>query len=1056
MKTDHKSNVLLTISLLVAMAVALPIAAWAQGASSNSSGGYSGTSSGGYSGSPSGGYSGSPAGGYSGTPSGGYSGSPNGAYSGGSNGSGGYAGGGMPPGAGAPATSGYSGAPGMPGGGMVPGASAPATGGYSGAPGMAGAVGPIAPGMSPGSAPNTQFNVPSPGAASVGTNNPGTSLGTLLNGTGITPSDAAKMLQSISPTTLSSMATQMGITPDEMQAIKNQVSNGGLSSNEIDLLSAKLTSKGMSDANIGSIGAALGLTDSQLAAIRARSAQFQNQNGQPQQMQTMVGTQTGMVGQNGNPGFQLSSMERSFQQAATGQVNEFATPEELYQYGYSMFNGQVSTFAPVGNVPVSSDYIVGPGDEFRVLVWGRVNDAWSLEVQRNGQVEVPQVGPIQVGGLTFDQAKKLIESKTGQMTGVHADVTMGNLRTIQVFIVGEVLQPGPYTISALSRISNGLAAAGGISKIGTLRKIQLRRHNQLVQIIDLYAILMHGDTSADIRLQQDDVIYVPVIGPAFGIAGIVKRPAIYEMLHPTERLSDAVALAGGVGPFAYTQRIQVQRVENHVRRIVLDTAINQMAAKNFETIDGDLIKVFPVLPDQKNKVTLVGNVFRPGDYQWYKEMHLSDLVSLGEGVQAHTYFKYALIKRLEGVQRYPHYLPIDLGKALNSPRGADNVLLQAADEVTIFSEDSLRDLPTVTVTGEVRMPGQYRLDPRMRVSDLVYMAGGFRDSAYRERATLARTQVVDGAHTEHTYVEVDLRAALAPASQNDFLLVNNDQLFVRSASNWHLPWTATVSGRVKRPGVYAVREGETLDELLDASGGFLPDAFPKGLIFTRASVRAVEQARLDQTKQRLSQDLMQVALTVPMGQNSGSDNAQGGALQVAQLQGLLSQAQNTQADGRIVIKLSDSSGRQAISSKIVLEDGDNITIPVRPMSVNVLGQVNNPTSILCQRGWRTRDYLYKAGGPASNADLENMMVIQADGTVLTDAGLKNTGQGRYFPALPLISGGLLNTRLEAGDTIYVPEDVQTFVKLERQKDLWTIFASAAQTLGIIGLLATRL
>ncbi len=1049
MKTDHKSNVLRTISLLVAIAIALPIAARAQGVPASSSGVYSGTSNG------SGGYAGG------GMPSGGggysYGGGPS------SNAPGGYGNGG---------SGGYSNGPGMSG-------NSNGMGGYSNPSGMPGNAGPMAPGMSPGNAPNaqfgstanapnTQFNVPSPNALSAGMNNPNsTSIGTLLNGTGLTASDAAKMLQSVSPNTLSNMASQMGITPDQMQALKNQVANGGLSSSQIDLLSAKLAAKGMSDANVSSIGVALGLSDAQVNTIRARFAQTQTPNGQPQQMQTMQ-TQNGMPGQNGMPAsngmpgqngssnVQMSSMERSFHQAANGQVDEFATPEDLYQYGYSMFNGQVSTFAPTNNVPVSSDYIVGPGDQFRVLVWGRINDGWTLEVQRNGQIELPQVGPVEVGGLTFDQAKKLIESKTGQITGVHADVTMGELRTIQVFVVGEVSQPGPYTISALSRVSNALAGAGGISKVGSLRKIQLRRHNQLIGTVDLYAILMHGDTSADVRLQQDDVIYVPVIGPAFGIAGIVKRPAIYEMLHPTERLSDAVALGGGVGPFAYTQRIQVQRVDNHVRRIVLDTTINQMAAKNFETIDGDLIKVFPVLPDQKNKVTLVGNVFRPGDYQWYKEMHVSDLISLGEGVQAHTYFKYALIKRLEGVQLYPHYLPLDLGKALNDPRGGDNVLLHATDEVTIFSEDTLRDLPTVTVTGEVRMPGQYRLDPRMRVSDLVYMAGGLRDDAFRERATLARTQVLDGAHTEHTYVEVDLGKALAPASQNDFLLVNNDQLFVRSATNWHLPWTATVSGRVKRPGVYAVREGETLNELLDKTGGFLPDAFPKGIIFTRASVKAVEQERLEQTKQRLSQDLMQVALTVPMGQGSNTDSSQKSAVQVATLQNLLSQAQNTQADGRVVIKFSDGTGRQSITSKVILEDGDNITIPVRPMSVNVLGQVNNPTSILCERGWTTRDYLYRAGGPASNADINNMMVIQADGTVMTDEGIRNTGTGRFFPALPLISGGLLSTKLEPGDTVFVPEDVQSFVKLERSKDMWNIFANAAQSLGIIALLATRL
>jgi protein involved in polysaccharide export with SLBB domain len=200
---------------------------------------------------------------------------------------------------------------------------------------------------------------------------------------------------------------------------------------------------------------------------------------------------------------------------------------------------------------------------------------------------------------------------------------------------------------------------------------------------------------------------------------------------------------------------------------------------------------------------------------------------------------------------------------------------------------------------------------------------------------------------------------------------------------------------------------------------------------------------------------MQMALTAG-GDASGSSGAGTKvAVQMATLQQLLSQAQNTQADGRVVIKLDEATVRP-IASKVTLQDGDNITIPVKPSSVNVLGQVNNPTSIFAQRGLTTRDYLYKAGGPASNADTENMMVIQADGTVLTDDGLKHTGQGRLFPALPLISGGLMSIKLEAGDTVYVPEDLQSFVKLERQKDMWSIFAQAAQTLGIIGLLASRL
>ncbi|MDO8432769.1 MAG: SLBB domain-containing protein [Candidatus Binatus sp.] len=961
------------------------------------------------------------------------------------------------PGYGAP-TGGYAAPSGGPGYGS-PNAGMPGTTGgpmMSGAPngGMPGNSGPVGP---PSSNASAQFVAPAAGAGMSGS----TSGASILNGTGISPQEAAKMLNTVGPGCQSALANQMGLSCDQIQSIRSQIANGGsLNSSQIESISAKLATNGMSPTDIASVAATLGLTQNQLSMVRGRMNQLQVQpNGQSTQTQMTPGQPSGGSGgvqmqQMTNDSRTMSSIEKSFKQSVTGQVEEFATPENLYQYGYSMFSGQVSTFAPVNNVPVGSDYIVGPGDEFRVLVWGRVNDSWSLQVQRNGQVEIPQVGPLEVGGLTFEQAKKLIEAKTSTMTGVHADVTMGELRTIQVFVVGEVQQPGPYTVSALSRVSNVLAAAGGISKIGSLRKVQVKRHDKLISLVDLYSILMHGDTSADIRLQQDDVIYVPVIGPAFGIAGVVKRPAIYEMAHPTERLADAVALAGGVGAFAYTQRVQVQRVQDHVRRIVLDTPINQLAARNFETIDGDLIKVFPVLPDQKNYVRLIGNVFRPGDFQWNKQMRVTDLVSLGEGTQPHTYFKYALLKRLEGKELYAHYLPLNLGAIIADSNSPQNIALRPFDEVTIYSEDNLRDLPSVSITGQVRMPGSYRLDPRMKVSDLVYLAGGLSDNAYQQQATLARTQVIDGAHTEHTYMEVDLRQALAANSASNPLLQNNDQLFIRTATNWHLPWTVTVGGRVPRPGVYPIREGETLDELLDKCGGFLPDAFPKGLIFTRASVQAIEQRQLDDSRMHLAQDLMQLTLSAPTSSSGGADTKL--AAQTATLQHLLAAAQTAQADGRVVIQWNDRSSGRGRRTNVVLQDGDNVTVPLQPLSINVLGQVNSPTSLVPQPGFKVKDYLYRAGGPSNNADMDNLMVVQADGAVVTEEGLKHTGSGSIFPALPLISGGLMNAKLEAGDTIYVPEDVQSFVKLERAKDIATIVAQSAMTLGVVGLLALRL
>ena len=210
------------------------------------------------------------------------------------------------------------------------------------------------------------------------------------------------------------------------------------------------------------------------------------------------------------------------------------TAANLNQFGYALFDSRVSTFAPVNDVPVGRDYIIGPGDELKALIWGRVNDKLDLTVQRDGSVLMPEIGPLQVAGLTFEQAKKLIELRGEQITGVQVDVTMGRLRTIPVFVIGEVRQPGAYTISALARVSNALGASGGITKVGSLRRIELRRGNQLVKTIDLYGMLLDGDTTQDLQIEPNDVIFVPVIGNVTAIAGDVKRPGFTNSRAPAK------------------------------------------------------------------------------------------------------------------------------------------------------------------------------------------------------------------------------------------------------------------------------------------------------------------------------------------------------------------------------------------------------------------------------------------------------------------------------------------------------------------------------------------
>lgn len=858
------------------------------------------------------------------------------------------------------------------------------------------------------------------------------------------------------PAAVAAVGQQLGLSPDQITNLRGQLTSGTVSLDMVQQLSARLGAMNLSDSDLATVARSLGINDPQLIQIRqAITAARGQQPPNPQQPQAQ--NPSAMAGLQGAPtAAQASAIEAKFQQLDNpSQVPSNPSAAGLTQFGYSLFSAPVSTFAPVGNVPVGDDYIVGPGDQLLVLLWGRVNTTLALTVARDGTIEMDQIGPLQVGGLTFGQAKKLIESRGSQMTGVQVNVTMGQLRTIQVFVVGEVEQPGAYTISALSRVSNALVAAGAIKKIGSLRKVQLRRGNQLVRVIDLYNVLLRGDTSADERLQQDDVIFVPVIGKVTAVAGDVKRAAIYELNQKPEDLNGVLKLAGGVNAFGYSERIQIERVENHKRMIALDINLDQLGERYYEVRDGDVIKVFQVLPEQQNVVVLSGNVHRPGNYQWHPGIKVSELVREGEGVLPHTFFKYALLKRLEGPQKYIHFQQVDLGAAFSgNPLDPADISLRAMDELVVYSQDALRDLPQVTVAGEARSPGSYVLSERMKISDLIYLAGGLKDDAFKEKAELARTEVVNGAQTRHSYIDIDLRKALAGSPEYDLPLHDNDQIFIRTASNWHLPWVVTIIGRVLRPGPYTVHESERLSSVLMRCGGFLPDAFPEGVVFTRSAVKVVEQQRLDEARQRLSQDLALFTLGSPLPTQAGqSDTA---AATIAGLQRMLSMAQSQQADGRMVVHIGQLNKLEQSPENVVLEDGDAISIPRRPASVNVLGQVYYPTSIVALPSLTVRDYLYRAGGPTLQGDMDSLLIIKADGSVLTQQGLSSAGKGSIFPMLPLLSGGLISMRLAAGDTVYVPEDVQSYIKLQHAKDVTTIVSQSAQSLAILGLLATKL
>jgi len=859
--------------------------------------------------------------------------------------------------------------------------------------------------------------------------------------------------KNLEPAMLNAIAQQLGISPEEALRLSKQLSQTGkLTKDQLDQLSVRLAAKHFSDTEVASFARMVGMSQEQVLELKNRIS-----GAKPLQRHNLPGTDQSQVSEAGVHE-QPSNIELRFRGVDSPEtLPEKPALETLTQFGYSLFTSSstMSTFAPVDNVPVGNDYVIGPGDELELLMWGRINRNALLPVKRDGTVLIDDIGPLQVGGLTFSQAKHLIESRLGQITGVQVDVTMGQLRTIQIYVYGEVQQPGAYTVSALSHVSNALMVAGGISKVGSLRNIQLRRGNQIVQAIDLYEMLLHGNTRADERLEPQDVIFVPVIGAVVAVAGDVNRPAIYEFKKSPESLTSLIQLAGGVTAFGYSERLQIERIENHKRMVAVDINLDQLRSKRFEVRDGDLVKVYPVLPERKNVVTLVGNARRPGEYQWHEGMRVADLIHAGEGVAPRTFFKHALIRRTQGSDGETRFVSVDLGAALSDHLAApSNSLLYPKDELTIYREDEVRDVPTVNVVGEVRKPGIYELSPGMKISDLIYEAGGLKEEAYQALAELARTEVIDGAKTRHSYIDVDLQAALKGSELHDRLLERNDELFVRRVQGWHLPWVVNVRGRVRLPGPYTIHAGERLDSVLRRSGGLLPDAYLPGLVFVRESVKELQQQRLDESRKRVGQDVARLQLIPASLEGGGDKMAAAGAL--ASMQRVLADSENQQAQGRIVLHLLSLENLARSAADIELEDRDEVTIPKRPSSVNVLGQVYSPTAIIYNPALNVRDYLQRAGGPSEAADTDHLMVVKVDGSVLTDEGIRYSGKARLFPLLPVLEGGLLNVHLEPGDTIYVPEKIRFISNIQYAKDLTQIISNSAVSFGTLGLLATQI
>jgi polysaccharide biosynthesis/export protein len=613
-------------------------------------------------------------------------------------------------------------------------------------------------------------------------------------------------------------------------------------------------------------------------------------------------------------------------------------------YGAALFDNAPTTFAPVDRIPVTSNYVIGPGDELLIRAWGQIDLDIHARVDRNGTIFIPKVGNLNVSGLKFDQLRGFLASQIGRIyQNFDLNVTMGDLRSIDIFVVGQARQPGRYTVSSLSTLTNAIFASGGPAATGSMRLIQLKRGAKVVTEFDLYDLLIKGDKSHDVPLQPEDVVYFLPVGPQVAVGGQVNTPAIYELKGETS-MAEVFAMAGGLNNTAFGGKVFVEEIQNRssrrVQEVSLDTAGLARPMK-----DGDLLNVTPLSPKFENAITLRGNVASPGRYPWHEGMRISDLIPSREFLVTRDYYKqqnqitlesqasgakpsaaqndvrrtspdinwdYAVVQRMDPEDLSTKLIPFNLGRAVIDRDSANDVPLRPGDIVTIFSQSDLR-VPQVKQTKFVRLDGE-------------------------------------------------LGAA----------------------------------------GVYRAKEGQRLRDLVREAGGLTQSAYLYGAQFSRMSVATEQRKRLDDMIAEAERSLNRRAAQLATSSTSGPELASAKASIEAERDNL-ALLRRIQPDGRIVLNLHpDDTAVDAIPD-LALEDGDEFYVPSVPATVTVIGDVYSQGSFIRMPGKTVNSYLRNAGGPTRDADKRRIFIVRANGGVVNKDAASNYWIGG-FDSMVLMPG----------------------------------------------------
>jgi polysaccharide biosynthesis/export protein len=778
------------------------------------------------------------------------------------------------------------------------------------------------------------------------------------------------------------------------------------------------------------------------------------------------------------------------------QMVEATTGEKLEIYGASLFRRVPTTFAPVQNVPVGPGYVIGPGDQINAQLSGQVNRQLVLVVDRDGSIPIPELGAVHVAGLTYGELPAFLNKQLGRIyRNFTLSVSMGALRTIQVFVVGQARRPGSFSVSSLSTLLNALFASGGPLPTGSLRDIQVKRNGETIDHFDLYDLLLRGDKSKDIPLATNDVIFIPFAGPQVAALGSVNHPAIYELKGQTS-VAQALEFAGGESALASDGDVLLERVYEHANRNVESVSPDQSKTEMMQ--GGDILSVRAVVDRFRNAVTLRGNVANPGRYAWKPGMRVSDLIPNRESLVTRDYWRSR--------NKLGQFV-LDQSEEPEEER-RQRLLQQRAQR----QQELLQlGLPTQTQTRGQQIPGtqvpgaqtqgtqgygnqqyqQQQVPPTLMYDDqgLPVQSGGAPATQQQTEGSLDQNnaqQTQNGAvsstsgggsaasalaggsfrflpknHVMLSAPDIDwgyavierqdtktLTSSLIPFNlgkivldgdmSQDMELLPGDVVTIFSKADIRVPSQqqtryVRLEGEVASAGIYSVQPGETLRGLVRRAGGLTPDAYLYASEFTRESTRRLEKQRLQEYADELE---AQISLTSVTNQpQTPQDQATQLASQTA-IRAAVERLRRIEPVGRIVLELRpDSAGIDSLPD-IALEDGDRFVVPRVPSNVTVEGQVYSANAFLYEPGKRVKLYLHEAGGPDRQADHKRMFVLRADGSVVSQQ-YTDVEKVTIYP----------------GDTIVVPPYLQPKNTLQKTLNIAQIAGNLALSAAAIAVLA---